>query len=293
VIQSGSEAAAIGGNAAQAAYWGGAVGERWALRQRVIDAMMAPMTAAVMGAAAAVPGEQVLDVGCGSGETALLLARQRCAVTGVDISPPLLALARRRASELPQGVPMPDFVEGDAAALTALPGAPFDLLVSRFGVMFFDDPAGAFSVLRGHLKPGARLAFVCWRAPQENAWVTVPVSALDGLVAPGAANDPDAPGPFAFARQDRVRAILADAGFAQVRMTPFDALLTLGEAGPASVSAAFMAEVGPAARAIAELAPEARQLAIDRLAVALEPHRTDGQLRLGGAVWIVEAVNPA
>jgi SAM-dependent methyltransferase len=117
------------------------------------------------------------------------------------------------------------------ASSTELPEGAFDILFSRFGVMFFDDPTAAFAHLRRALKPGARVAFVCWRGMAENDWVRLPMGAIKGIVPPTAPPDPEAPGPFSFGDQGRVARILTAAGFTDVAIAPFDASIPFGEGG--------------------------------------------------------------
>jgi ubiquinone/menaquinone biosynthesis C-methylase UbiE len=171
-------------NAYQVADWNGQSGERWVANQARLDAMVA------------VFGQRVLDVGCGAGASSLALAARVGAggqVLGVDISEPLISRARARA---PQDTQVP-FRVADASS-AELPEGAFDILFSRFGVMFFDDPTGAFAHMRRALQPGGRVAFVCWRGAAENDWVRLPMGAIKGIVPPTAPPDPEAPGPFSF-----------------------------------------------------------------------------------------------
>src|ERR1700753_1453003 len=196
-------------NADQIKYWNGPTGHKWTQFQADMDHNLADATAGVLRFAAAKPGEHVLDVGCGAGQTTLLLARAvglSGRVLGVDIPQPMLAAAGKAAAELPNV----RFVEGDASR------HPFeqqcDLAFSRFGVMLFDDPPAAFANIRGALKPGGRLAFVCWRPAMENEWVSVPLAAAKDLLPAQPPPDPLAPGPFAFADPQRVRDVLGKGG---------------------------------------------------------------------------------
>src|SRR5262249_50822578 len=142
-------------------------------------------------------------------------------VTGVDISAPMLAVARSRK------IANADFVQADAA--TRLFRPEYDLVVSRFGVMFFDDPTAAFTNIRKALKPGGRLAFVCWRTPQENEGVTAVARAAQPLLPPTQPPaDPFAPGPFAFADLARVEGILLKAGFKAPRLEKLNSHMMLG-----------------------------------------------------------------
>src|SRR6202012_5499402 len=160
-------------NADQIAYWNGPNGQRWTDRQAEQDVLLAPVTQALIDRAAPRPGERIIDVGCGCGGTSMALASRVAPagfVLGVDISGPMLSRARQLA---PKELPV-DFVLADATVYPFDPGS-FDLLVSRFGVMFFAEPAVSFSNLRRALRPNGRVAFACWRAPRENPWMMTPV----------------------------------------------------------------------------------------------------------------------
>ena len=271
----------------QVAYWNGAVGERWARLQGALDDAFAELTAAALAAADPRPGEAVLDIGCGTGATVLALARRvgpSGSVLGVDISRPMLAVATerlRRAGEDRGRVLVAD-------AGQPVPGGPFDLAFSRFGVMFFDYPVDALTTIRDGLAPDGRLAFACWQPFAANPWFKVPTEALLALL-PSAPTptDPDAPGPFAFADPQRVRSVLRQAGFGTVAIEPVTASVPLGVVSDAVV---MLSEVGPASRAMAEASADARPKLADGLRTALAPHAgPDGVVRLGGAIWVVTA----
>ena len=153
-------------NADQIAYWNGPAGQRWTDRQQRQDVLLAPVADILIDRARAKAGERIIDVGCGCGATTIALAQKvgpAGHVLGVDISAPMLARARQVA---PKGLPV-DFVLADATVYPFEP-ASFDLLVSRFGVMFFAEPALSFANMRKALRPSGRLAFACWREPREN-----------------------------------------------------------------------------------------------------------------------------
>src|SRR5205823_10546814 len=176
-------------NAYQVAGWNGQSGERWFTNQARLDAMVAVFGQAAIEAAAPATGERVLDVGCGAGASSLALAARvgpGGQVLGVDISEPLIGRARALA---PQDTPAL-FQVADASS-TELPEGAFDILFSRFGVMFFDDPTAAFSHMRRALKPGARVAFVCWRGMAEYDWVRLLLGAIQGICLLMAPTDPD------------------------------------------------------------------------------------------------------
>jgi SAM-dependent methyltransferase len=275
-------------NSDQIAYWNSAVAERWARRQSEIDAMMSPFTQALLGAANLGPEGpwRILDVGCGSGETTLLAGEIGHEVTGLDVSTSLLELAKARAAKA--GLKNVDFFLGDASRMLIDP--PFDLVMSRFGVMFFDDPHKAFANLAKLTATGGRIVFVCWRHPLENQWVTLPMTALEGLAEAGGAKQSDGPGPFAFADPNKIKAILTTAGFEHIKITPVDGDMAMGHAAGLAHATNFLAEIGPAARAIADLPPHKRGEVGPRLEHAIKPFMRGEGLVLQGAVWVVEAV---
>ncbi len=273
-------------NAEQIASWNAEVGARWTTHQERLDALLAPISAAALALAAAAPGERVLDIGCGCGATTLALADAvgpGGRVLGVDVSAPMLARARTRTAAYPQV----DYLEADAAR-AALPGAN-DLLFSRFGVMFFADPVGAFRAMRAALRGGARAAFVCWRPFMENPWATVP--AMAGLRALGVTpppSDPLAPGPFAFADGARVRTILADAGYDAIAVERFDTPMVLG--ADAQDAAALAMELGPLGSLVRTHGGGAAVR--DAVTAALGAHETAQGIVLEGSAWLVSARAP-
>ena len=195
-------------NSEQIAEWNGALGQRWVAMQREINRIVVPFGDAALKAATPQSGERVIDIGCGCGDTSIEIARmvgEAGAVLGIDVSQPMLEVARSRGA-LANWAHL-SFRDGDASE-AELP-TNTDLLFSRFGVMFFSQPSQAFSHLRKSLRTGGRCVFACWRAPRDNAWAMAPLSAARTAmgVTPTPA-DPDAPGPFSFADEDRLREAL-------------------------------------------------------------------------------------
>ena len=277
-------------NTEQIAEWNGVQGHTWAERQREIDAIVVPFGEAALRIAAPQPGERVIDVGCGCGGTTVAIARivgDRGEVLGVDVSQPMLEVARRdgasaRCANL-------DFREADASQ-AELPAAT-DLLFSRFGVMFFAEPSSAFRHMRRALREGGRCVFVCWRAPRENAWAMAPLAAARtamGVTPPPA--DPNAPGPFAFADDGRVRALLADAGFTNIDIQRFDSPLALG-ATPHDAAERAM-RTGPTSRFVREVGSEHAPTIVAAIERAFESVAApDGRVVMSGSSWIVSAVS--
>lgn len=275
-----------GDNAQQIADWNGAVGEKWAADQERTDRLIKAYGEAALKAARPAAGERVLDVGCGCGDTSLALADAvgpAGSVLGVDVSAAMLDVARKRANARGNIT----FLEADASA-AALP-APFDLLFSRFGVMFFDNPPAAFAHMRKTLRPHGRLAFVCWQEARQNPWATIPAQTARkaaGIDAPS--TEPHAPGPFAFGDKVRLSGILGQAGFNRIAIDSFEAPMYLGSSPRSAAEGAV--RIGPASRVARDAGPEHLPAILDAIEAALAPHAApDGVVALPGRTWIVTA----
>ncbi len=269
-------------NTAQFEYWNDQTGHTWAELRTLLDRQLAPLGARAMAALDARPGERVLDVGCGCGDTSLALARAVApggCVTGLDLSAPMLDLARTRAACLANV----SFLQADAQV--AQFAFPFDAVFSRFGVMFFVDPAAAFANIAAAMRPGGRMAFVCWRTMAENVWMTVPLQAALRHVPAPEPEDPEAPGPFAFSQAERVQRILQAAGFGSIIITAYDVPIG-GFDLPAAV--ALSLRVGPLGRLL-RTAPEQRDEVMESVRVAMENYVTADGVMMPSASWIVTA----
>lgn len=274
-------------NADQIAYWNGAGGQRWASRQESQDILLRPVVDLLIDRAKIKAGEQILDVGCGSGATSIEFADRIGStghVTAVDISAPMLARARERA---PKGAPI-DFILADA---TIHPFAPdsFDLLASRFGVMFFADPAMSFANMHRAMRRTGRLVFACWQEPRENPFFMVPLQAVYQHVPKMPPVGPEEPGPFAFASKERVTRILEAAGFSGITMEPCRLSLdiAIGQGMDAAVQSGI--QMGPASRALTDQPPEVVAAATQSVREALASYAKGNAVPLDGAIWIVTA----
>jgi SAM-dependent methyltransferase len=277
-----------GPNAQQIEYWNEQAGPKWVTLQALIDEQLAPLGRRAMERAAIVPGERILDVGCGCGQTTLELARRTGrggAVTGIDISAVMLDRARALARDAEENL---RFEQADAQT-HAFPAAAYDLLFSRFGVMFFADPPAAFANLCRALRPGGRVAFVCWRALPENPWMAVPLAAALQHIPPPSMLAPDAPGPFAFADPERVRGILMHAGFGGATLEPLDETVTIGGGGDLERTVQFLLQMGPTAAAVREAGPETAAVVAGAVRDALRPYHGPDGVRMASASWIVTA----
>jgi SAM-dependent methyltransferase len=275
-----------GANAGQIAYWNGPIGAVWAREQKKRDREHAAITRAGLEFAAPHMGESALDVGCGSGTTTMLLAERvgpKGSATGIDISKPMLDVAAERVKEAGSRA---TFIEADATDHKFAPRS-FDLVFSQFGVMFFEDPVATFANLHRALKPGARVAFICWRHPFENPWAHVPESAAKPFLPPPAPTDPNAPGRYSFANPDRVKSVLLQAGFHAPEFEKFDASVFAGRTPQEAAASAI--DSGPLMRTLAEADEETRtkvRAAVeDRLAKEMGPEG----IFLTQAVWLVRA----
>jgi SAM-dependent methyltransferase len=280
-------------NAGQAEFWNSASGQRWVTHQEALDQRLAPLTGALMERAGIRPGEAVIDVGCGAGTTTLQLAAAVGAhgsVLGIDISEPLLAAARRRV--LQTGRTSVRLLRADAQT-HRFERACHDRVVSRFGVMFFDDPVGAFANLARALRPGGRLVFASWGSLEENPWFELPLEVGVPRLGPPEPQPPRAPGPLALSEPDYIDEILTGAGYAQVRIDRLDTHLP--GARNTRAEAELMALFGPLARLLRERdADEAMRTAlVAELADRLAPYATPDGVRLPAAAHLVTATAPA
>jgi SAM-dependent methyltransferase len=294
------EARPAGDNDAQIEYWNGRVGGLWVRNQERLDRAFAALTAIFVARTAPESGTKVLDVGCGCGDLALMLATRvgpKGQVLGIDISKPMIERARARSLADTQAslerAPV-SWAEADAAAYEF--AADYDLLVSRFGVMFFADPIAAFSNLRRALKPGGRCAFLCWAKLDLNPWVAVPLAPLRELFGPQPPADSHAPGPFALSDPVRVESILRAAGASNISATLIEAPVLLGRtgdmAGPDAKAQAIddalelIMRTGPVSALLRDADEATKIEARRRIGAALSPFITDGEVKLGGSCWL-------
>jgi ubiquinone/menaquinone biosynthesis C-methylase UbiE len=274
-------------NADQIAYWNGINGQRWTDRQQDQDTVLAPVSDLLIDRAKVKTGERIVDVGCGCGATTVALA-QRVGPTGhvfgIDISAPMLARARQVA---PAGAQI-EFALADATVHPFEP-ASFDLLASRFGVMFFAEPAVSFANMRRALRPSGRLAFACWREPRENPWMMTPLHAVYKHVPKLPQLGPEDPGPFSFASEERVHRILGEAGFSDIKMEPCGLALDIAIGRGLDTAVQTALQIGPAIRALEDQPPEIFAAASHSIREALAPFVSGQAVRLPASIWIVTA----
>ena len=229
----------------------------------------------------------MLDIGCGAGALSFAAeppVGQSGGIKGIDISAPLLGLAEKRKTERQSSAV---FEHADASAYRSQ--VPVDAAISRFGVMFFDDPIGAFASLRRNLRPEGRLVFACWQEIQQNEWLKLPLeTAMPFFSGLPPMPPPDAPGPFAFADADRVRKILHEAGWRGIEIKPWSGVLTLpGES--IRERAQFILKMGPVAKMIADQVEDPEPI-LSALEEQFAEQQTDtGDVALGAESWIVSA----
>jgi SAM-dependent methyltransferase len=279
-----------GPNSDQIEFWNGVAGGKWVDFNPLLDRMLKPVSDIAMDRANPIPGEHVLDVGCGCGGTSLELAARVApggTVTGLDISTPMLALARERAEAAGAAA---SFINADAET-HALPAAAYDLLFSRFGIMFFSNPKVAFANFQGALKPGGRAVFVCWRDQKYNPWVTIPFEAARPFVPEFEPPEGDAPGQFAFAREGWVEDILSDSGFTGVRIERHDTTQRVGE-GDLDSCVELILKLGPVSRLVREADEDLVPAITAAVREAVAPHHDGTCIALAGSVWIVAANRP-
>lgn len=276
-------------NEEQRQRWNGMDGDYWVRQQDRLDRTLAPVLRPLLAFAAPRSGSTVIDVGCGCGATTIELARAvgpSGRVIGLDISQPMLELAKARLGEFENATCM----LGDAADLP-LDGLNAELIVSRFGVMFFGDPVAAFTNLRTGVAPGGRVRFACWRPVNENPWLQIPLHAAYEHVPRLPKPEPEEPGPFAFADTARVTRILTSAGFTAPTFTPLDLQLDIASGGTLEDAVMQSSQMGPTKRALADQPDEIRAAALEAIRRALTPYASSSGVTLPAAVWLVAATS--
>jgi SAM-dependent methyltransferase len=228
------------------------------------------------------PGDRVLDIGCGTGATTLAIARKaEVESVGVDISEPMLALARQRAER--EGLPA-RFICADAQQHTFASGS-FDRIVSRFGIMFFDDPVCAFANLRQAASVGAGLHCIAWRSPAENPFMTTAERVAAPMLPDMPVRKPDAPGQFAFADASRIEAILKQSGWRDVEIRPLDMECSF----PATALESYLTRMGPVGMALQQADASTRSSIMAIVRAAFEPFVNGAEVRFTAACWTIRA----
>jgi SAM-dependent methyltransferase len=264
--------------------WNGPAGQAWIGAQEALDAMFEPFEKRLVEAVVAGSKRQVLDIGCGTGATTLAVARRLGAngrAVGVDISEPMLATARARAQR--ENVPA-TFVCADAQA-HAFELASFDMFISRFGVMFFDDPVRAFANLRRAASRDADLRVIAWRSPAENPFMTTAERAAAPLLPDMPPRRSNAPGQFAFADAGRVHRILQEGGWTGIDLQPLDVECVLSK----DALSLYVTRLGPVGMML-QSADEATRARVSELVLAaFEPYVHGAEVRFTAACWMVSA----
>lgn len=268
----------------QAALWNGHSGHAWVQIQATLDGMFQPLESALLEAVRASAPRHVLDVGCGTGSTTLATARalgaagQAC---GLDLSEPMISLARARAERESSSA---RFICADAQRHPLAP-ASVDLIVSRFGVMFFDDPLQAFANLRRAARRHAQLRVIVWRSAADNPFMTVAERAAAPLLPALPPRRPNAPGPFAFAEKERVASLLAASGWRDIAIDPLDAMCRF----PERELVAYFTRLGPVGLVLQDADAATRARVIEAVRPAFDPYVSGNEVRYTAACWTIAA----
>jgi len=271
-------------NAEQIARWNDTAGRAWVETQETLDSVLAPFEALLVEAVAARKAQRVLDVGCGTGSTTLAIARQlgpKGMAVGVDVSAPMIALAKQRAA---RASAPPRFICADAQTHAFEP-ASFDMIVSRFGVMFFDDSVRAFANLRRAAAKGAHLHAIVWRSAADNPFMTTAEGAAAPFLPQIPPRKPDEPGQFAFADKNRVHSILEKSGWSEIDIQPLDVTCTL----PKRELKDYITRLGPLGRVLPQLDEQQRSKIIAAVRAAFDPYVHGKEVRFTAACWMVGA----
>ena len=269
----------------QTQLWNGPAGQAWLSKETILDGMFAPFETLLVDAVRWHAPRNVLDIGCGTGATTLAIARTLApegSCTGADLSQMMIDRARTRAAAEPEGV-RTVFRSGDASRLDG--AGPFDMAISRFGVMFFDDPAAAFTRIRAAMASGAPLAAIAWRWPAENPFMTCGERAAAHLLPPLPPVQPGAPGQFAFADPEHVRAILGGSGWRDAAISPIDVECSFPEADLMP----YLSSLGRIGIVLQQADAATRDRVFGIVRAAFDPFVDADTVRFNAACWMIEA----
>lgn len=267
----------------QSTLWNGVAGRNWVEAQDLLDRLFKPIEELLVNEASALAPTNVLDVGCGTGATTVAVARRLGAdghCTGVDISVPMIDAARQRAGR-----------EGATATFICANAQDyafeesFDLIVSRFGVMFFQDPSRAFMNLRRAAGDDAKLRLIPWRSASDNPFMTTAELAAASLLPDLPPRDIDGPGPFAFADPDKVAHILKAGGWTALDIRPVDIVCNM----PESDLTHYISRLGPIGRILQESDQDTRKRVVNGILPAFDRYIQEGHVRFTAACWMVSA----
>ena len=276
-----------GPNDEQAERWGGAAGRHWIDHEADYDRQLEEYGTALLDAAHLEERSRVLDIGCGTGTTSIAAARHARQVLGVDLSPVLIERARARAARHANVA----FEVADAQIAAFEP--TFDVVISRFGLMFFADPRAAFANLRRALVPGGRLVTVCWQSLDRNDWMRVPGNALAQVVPLGDLAEPGQPGPFSLSSPDELTNLLGDTGWDDITVDGWTFPVPVGGARSLDDAVEFVRGGSLGRSVLAGVSPTVERRALGCVRDALAPFVTADGVMLPGAAWLVGATNPS
>ena len=271
-------------NSEQTAIWNGDAGNAWVEAQALLDYMFKPIETMLVDALAAEHHQQVLDIGCGTGCTTIAASRllgTKSDCTGIDISEQMIATAKVRAERESLTT---TFICADAQSYLFKPES-FDLIISRFGVMFFDDPVAAFRNMRHAARNNAECRFIAWRSAEENSFMTTAERAASTLLVNMPVRYPDEPGQFAFARWGRVHSILDESGWGAITIEPVDVVCTF----PESELIHYLTRMGPLGGILQKLDEPTRKNVIATIRAAFDPYVHGDEVRFIAACWNVSA----
>ena len=272
----------------QARLWNGVAGRAWVETQELLDQVLKPFEDMLVEAVSAGSEGRVLDVGCGTGSSAIAVARllgAKGCCTGIDISDPMIAAARARAER--ERTPV-RFICANAQ-IHAFEPSSFDLIISRFGVMFFDDPVRAFANLRRASGDRAGLRFVAWRSAVENPFMTAAERAAAPFLPNLPARRSDAPGQFAFADRRKIHTILEESGWAEIDIRPIDVACVF----PEKDLVRYVTRLGPVGLILQEADERTRTQVTEAVRVAFDPYVHGAEVRFIAACWMVSARAPS